>query len=105
MFTREAVAPLTLLSARILGGLTVRSKKKNLEEKLIAICPGDPELARVQSMRDLGRVHLQRLEKFLEEYKTGAGRKHVLRAYGKAHAEAIIRRSAKAYGTRDRARD
>ena len=68
VFTREAVPPLTLLSARILGGLTVRSKKKNLEEKLIAICPGDPELARVQSMRDLGRV----LEKGTQPERTAA---------------------------------
>ncbi len=98
VFGREPVVPLTLLDVKTLGGVATMSPKKGREEKLIAVCPADPEFARHSSIEDLPKHYLEQLCEFFEEYKALEGdRKRVKKFLSRKQAHEILSAAADDY--------
>ena len=69
VFGREPIVPLAMLYVRPLGGVTTESPKKGKEQKIIAVCPDDPEYKRFKTMDEMPKFYLDQLCEFFEEYK------------------------------------
>lgn len=98
VFGRMPLVPLVMLEVRLLGGMATMSPKKGPEEKLIAVCPGDPEFEQYKSLEDLPEFYVDELREFFREYKSQEGdRKKVKRIFGARHARNLLERSARDY--------
>ena len=69
----ESVAPLTLLTARAIGLMTMVDGGK-MDHKILAVAVGDPEYADVHDTSDLAGHRLQMLRRFFQDYKQLEGK-------------------------------
>src|SRR5437879_7413224 len=66
---QEAVAPLTLVSARAIGLMTMIDSGKK-DHKILAVAINDPEYANFREASELAPPRLTMLRRFLQDYKT-----------------------------------
>src|SRR5712692_8875115 len=65
---QEAVAPLTLVSARAIGLMTMMDGGKK-DHKILAVAVGDPEFNSFRDTHDLPPHRLAMLRRFFQDYK------------------------------------
>jgi inorganic pyrophosphatase len=70
---QEAVAPLTLVSARAIGLMTMIDSGKK-DHKILAVAVDDPEYNGVQEANELPGHRLNILRRFFQDYKTLEGK-------------------------------
>lgn len=73
VLAREPLLPLTVVRARVIGGLVERaSDQPDAEERLLATAIDDPSVAGVHGVDDLGELR-GRIETFVQTYKQDQG--------------------------------
>lgn len=65
---QEALAPLTLVTARAIGLMTMIDSGKK-DHKILAVAVGDPEFNSFQDARELPSHRLMMLRRFFQDYK------------------------------------
>src|ERR1700751_2211264 len=70
---QEAVAPLTLVSARAIGLMTMLDSSKK-DHKILAVAMDDPEYHSFQEAKELPAHRLTMLRRFFQDYKTLEGK-------------------------------
>jgi inorganic pyrophosphatase len=70
---QEAVAPLTLVSARVIGLMTMIDTGKR-DHKILAVAVGDPEFNSFQDALELPPHRLMMLRRFFQDYKQLEGK-------------------------------
>ncbi len=65
---QEALAPLTLVTARAFGVMTMIDTGKR-DHKILAVADGDPEFSTVRRPEDLPTHRLTMLRRFFQDYK------------------------------------
>lgn len=65
---QEAVAPLTIVRARAIGGLRMRDEHGG-DDKIIAVCVDDPAYATYGKLEDLPPHITRELDQFFRDYK------------------------------------
>src|SRR5713101_7467505 len=70
---QEAVAPLTLVTARTIGLMTMIDSGK-LDHKIIAVAVGDPEFNSFREAAELPPHRLMMLRRFFQDYKQLEGK-------------------------------
>src|SRR5436305_2061279 len=70
---QEAVAPLTLVSARAIGLMTMVDSGKR-DHKILAVAAHDPEYSGIQEADDLPPHRLTMLRRFFQDYKQLEGK-------------------------------
>src|SRR5450432_1851381 len=65
---QESVAPLTLVSARAIGLMTMIDTGKR-DHKILAVAVDDPEYQRVEDYSELAPHRLEMLRRFFQDYK------------------------------------
>jgi inorganic pyrophosphatase len=70
---QEAVAPLTLVSARAIGLMTMMDSGKK-DHKILAVAVDDPEYSGFQEAKELPGHRLSILRRFFQDYKTLEGK-------------------------------
>lgn len=70
---QEAVAPLTLVSARAVGLMTMLDSGKR-DHKILAVALDDPEYNGYQEANELPAHRLNMLQRFFQDYKTLEGK-------------------------------
>jgi inorganic pyrophosphatase len=70
---QEALAPLTLVTARVIGLMTMIDSGKK-DHKILAVACGDPEFNNFQEARELPSHRLMMLRRFFQDYKLLEGK-------------------------------
>jgi inorganic pyrophosphatase len=70
---QEAVAPMTLVTSRVIGLMTMLDTGKP-DHKILAVAVGDPEFNSFQDARELPPHRLSMLRRFFQDYKTLEGK-------------------------------
>jgi inorganic pyrophosphatase len=93
----EAVLPLTIVRARVIGGLAMRDDKGQ-DDKIIAVCVDDPAVEGYRSITELPPHVMIELERFFRDYKVLEG-KHteVDKPYARDRALAVVREAIAGY--------
>ncbi len=94
---QEPVEPLTIVRARVVGGLAMRDDKGE-DDKIIAVCVDDPAFKDYRSIADLPPHVMVELDRFFRDYKVLEG-KHteVDKPYGRDRALAVVRDAVAGY--------
>ena len=82
-----------IVRSRVIGGLTMIDAGE-ADDKIIAVLENDDVWGRARDVRDVPRVMVERLQHYFLTYKFVPGRRtkvRVTRAYGRAHAFAVVR--------------
>jgi inorganic pyrophosphatase len=70
---QEAVAPMTLVTARVIGLMTMIDSGKR-DHKILAVAVGDPEFNSFREARELPVHRLTMLRRFFQDYKQLEGK-------------------------------
>jgi len=73
VFCQEAVVPMTLVTARAIGLMTMIDSGKK-DHKILAVAVGDPEFNGFREARELPPHRLNMLRRFLQDYKQLEGK-------------------------------
>lgn len=93
----EPVLPLTIVRARVVGGLAMRDDKGE-DDKVIAVCVDDPAYREYQEIEQLPSHVTIELERFFRDYKVLEGKlTEVDRPYGRDHALDVVRDAIRGY--------
>jgi inorganic pyrophosphatase len=94
---QEPVVPLTIVRARVVGGLAMRDDKGE-DDKIIAVCADDPAYQHYTSIEQLPPHVMVELERFFQDYKVLEGKKtEVDQPIGRARALEVVRAAIAAY--------
>jgi len=94
---QEAVVPLTLLSARAIGGFRMRDEH-GLDDKIVCVHVNDPAVRDYSDASELPRHVLVEMKHFFEDYKVAEGKfAEVGDQLSRPQAIAIIRDSMERY--------
>ncbi len=89
----------TLLTARVVGGLPMLDGGE-ADDKIIAILDGDYQWGGLRELDQLPQVLTERLVHYFSTYKLSPGQASTVElgeAYGRAHAELVVRASMEDY--------
>lgn len=75
VFGQEPVVPLTVVDVRAIGVMKMRDDK-GIDDKLLAVCIGDPAFSDYRDFRELPKHVVREMQRFFEDYKALEG-KHV----------------------------
>jgi inorganic pyrophosphatase len=94
---QEPVVPLCILRAKAIGVITMRDETRE-DDKIVAIHVDDPEYADYEDLADLPPHRVRELEQFFLDYKELEGKTVAVEGLrGRADAEQVIRKAARAY--------
>src|SRR5262245_35707021 len=94
---QEPVVPLTIVRARVVGGLAMRDDKGE-DDKIIAVCADDPAYQTYTDIEQLPPHVTIELERFFRDYKVLEGKKtEVDQPIGRQRALEVVRESIAAY--------
>ena len=94
---QDAVAPLTIVRARPIGGLRMVDDMGG-DDKIIAVCVDDPAYASYERLDQLPPHITRELDRFFRDYKTLEDKKvEVENFYDQRHACDVIRATRAAY--------
>jgi inorganic pyrophosphatase len=97
VLSQASVAPLSLMSARTLGAISLWDQGI-ADDKILAVATGDPEYASYRSLRDLPEHRITMLKRFFEDYKKLEGKEIRVGAMQPARAAyAMIREAMRRY--------
>lgn len=94
---QAAVAPLTIVRARAIGGFKMRDDKGE-DDKIIAVCVDDPAVSHYQATTELPPHLLKELRRFFQDYKSLEGKfSEVDELYNQARAVSVIQAAVQGY--------
>ena len=94
---QEPVVPLCVVRAKAIGVITMRDETRE-DDKIVAIHVDDPEYADYEELADLSPHRVRELEHFFLDYKELEGKTVAVEGLrGRADAERVIRKAARAY--------
>jgi inorganic pyrophosphatase len=94
---QEPVEPLTIVRARVLGGLRMRDDKGE-DDKLIAVCVDDPAFAHYHDAHELPPHVVVELDRFFRDYKILEGKESIVdKPYDRKTALATLAAARDAY--------
>lgn len=94
---QEPVVPLTIVNARVIGGLRMRDDK-GLDDKIIAVAIKDPQYNHYWELSELPPHWLLEVRQFFQDYKVLERKfSQVEASYGREHALALVRGSLTTY--------
>ena len=100
VFGQEPVDPLTIIDVRAIGVMQMRDEM-GIDDKLLAICIGDPAFADYHDFRELPKHVIREMRRFFIDYKALEGKDvEVKEPLGPAHAIRILREALAAYRAR-----
>ena len=68
ILAQEAFVPMSVCKIRPIGVLALKDQGK-LDDKIIAVCIGDPEFNQYQDLSELPKHRIKEFQNFFEEYK------------------------------------
>jgi len=68
VLTMEPLYPLTVVDARAIGVMRMRDDK-GIDDKIIAVCNGDPSFSEIHHHTDLPSHTLRQIKRFFQDYK------------------------------------
>jgi inorganic pyrophosphatase len=74
VFGQEPVAPLTIMDVRAIGVMQMRDEK-GIDDKLLAVCIGDPAFADYRDFRELPKHVIREMQRFFQDYKVLEGKR------------------------------
>ena len=99
---QEPVEPLTIVRARVLGGLRMVDEHGG-DDKIVAVCVDDPAVAHYTATGELPPHLMRELDRFFRDYKVLEGKhSEVGELYGRGEALAVIGRAQQAYARGER---
>lgn len=99
---QEPVAPLTLVSARAIGLMTMIDSGKK-DHKILAVATSDPEYNTVSEAEELPAHRLAMLRRFFQDYKTLENKEVHVEDFAPAQAtETVILEALERYSTQRR---
>src|ERR1700733_14924549 len=99
---QEAVAPLTIVRARTIGGLRMVDDKGG-DDKIIAVCVDDPAYAQYETLQQFPPHLMKELDRFFRDYKTlELKRVDIENFYDQRRALEVIRESRAAFDRGER---
>jgi inorganic pyrophosphatase len=100
VFGQEPVHPLTIVDVRAIGVMEMRDEK-GLDDKLLAVCIGDPAFADYHDFRELPKHVVREMQRFFQDYKALEGKGvELMETLGPDHALRTLRASLDAYRAR-----
>ncbi|MCE9571748.1 MAG: inorganic diphosphatase [Deltaproteobacteria bacterium] len=94
---QEPVVPLTIIRARVVGGLAMRDDK-GLDDKIIAVAIDDPAYAHYKDLHELPPHVTIELDRFFRDYKVLEGKMtEVDESYGREQALRVVEAARDAY--------
>ncbi len=97
----EAVAPLTIVSARGIGVIRMRDEK-GIDDKIVAINLGDPAVAEYSRLADLPPHAIRQIRRFFQDYKVLEGKEVVVgEPLGCEDGVVLIRKALDRYRTKN----
>jgi inorganic pyrophosphatase len=100
VFGQEPVHPLTIVDVRAIGVMQMRDEK-GIDDKVLAVCIGDPAFADYHDFRELPKHVIREMQRFFQDYKTLEGKAvEVTTPLGPADALRIVRDALAAYRAR-----
>jgi inorganic pyrophosphatase len=98
VFGQEPVAPLTVMDVRAIGVMKMRDDK-GIDDKLLAVCIGDPAFADYRDFRELPKHVVREMQRFFQDYKTLEGKTVAVdELLGPPEAVQILHDAFKSYG-------
>jgi inorganic pyrophosphatase len=73
VFGQEPVVPLTILDVRAIGVMQMRDEK-GIDDKLLAVCIGDPAFSDYTDFRELPKHVVREMQRFFKDYKVLEGK-------------------------------
>src|SRR5437588_10441623 len=73
VFGQEAVLPLTVVDVRAIGVMQMRDDK-GVDDKLLAVCIGDPAFSDYRDFRELPKHVIREMRRFFQDYKVLEGK-------------------------------
>jgi inorganic pyrophosphatase len=73
VFGQEPVAPLTIMDVRAIGVMQMRDDK-GIDDKLLAVCVGDPAFADYHHVGELPKHVVREMQRFFQDYKVLEGK-------------------------------
>ena len=100
VFGQEPVAPLTIVDVRAIGVMQMRDEK-GIDDKLLAVCIGDPAFSDYRDFRELPKHVVREMQRFFQDYKVLEGKKvEVEEPLGPDVALRILRDALESYRRR-----
>jgi inorganic pyrophosphatase len=94
---QEPVLPLTIVRARVVGGLAMRDDKGE-DDKIVAVCIDDPAYAHYTSIDELPPHIMLELDRFFRDYKLLEGKEtEVDQPIGRDRALEVVRDAIRNY--------
>ena len=94
---QEPVLPLTIVRARVIGGIAMRDDKGE-DDKIVAVCTDDPAYQHYTSIDELPPHVMLELERFFHDYKILEGKETKIdERFGRERALAVVREACNAY--------
>ena len=105
VLTAEVIVPLCIVPAKVIGVMRMMDSG-DTDDKIIAVCTGDPSVNHIQDISELPEHTLLELRNFFEEYKK-LEKKHVVVAdfLNREKAMQIVEESFVAYDELVRSKD
>ena len=73
VFGQEPVVPLTIVDVRAIGVMQMRDEK-GIDDKLLAVCIGDPAFSDYRDFRELPKHVIREMQRFFQDYKVLEGK-------------------------------
>jgi inorganic pyrophosphatase len=103
VFGQEPVVPLTVMDVRAIGVMQMRDEK-GVDDKLLAVCVGDPAFADYRDFRELPKHVIREMLRFFQDYKVLEGKNvEVGEPLGPADALRVLRDALRDYQSQRRA--
>ncbi len=97
VFGQEPVVPLTVMDVRAIGVMQMRDEK-GVDDKLLAVCVGDPAFADYRDFRELPKHVVREMLRFFQDYKVLEGKNvEVGEPLGPADALRVLRDALRHY--------
>jgi inorganic pyrophosphatase len=98
IINQEPILPMSMVEVRVIGGLSIRSSVKGIEQRILSVDANDPECTNIQSIHDMAPHTLDEIIQFFETYKTLEKAKiRYQEQYGKGEAKRIVEQSHERY--------
>lgn len=100
VFGQEPVHPLTIVDVRAIGVMQMRDEM-GLDDKLLAVCIGDPAFSDYRDFRELPKHVIREMKRFFLDYKALEGKGvEVKEPLGPDDAIRVLREALAAYRAR-----
>jgi inorganic pyrophosphatase len=70
VINQEPILAMSVLDVRIIGGISIKSKLKGIEQRILSVDANDPECSNIESINDMAPHLIDEVIQFFETYRT-----------------------------------